>query len=189
MHDQFWAAHGVQVVRTGDVAKIDRDASLFLLLDPYLLVLFHSQKDFDRATRSFFDLAYVRVRDTQERQFRERVVTDEEGRFVKFERHYEGGPFSKHARVVVTRDPKLAGIASLAGTIEIPASPRATLALAACARAQAFLEGRGFVTPQDVKTIAADVLRHRMVPSYEAEAERLTSDILVARLLEHVQVP
>ena len=52
VHDQFWAAHGVQVVRTGDVAKIDRDASLFLLLDPYLLVLFHSQKDFDRATRA-----------------------------------------------------------------------------------------------------------------------------------------
>ena len=91
--------------------------------------------------------------------------------------------------VRATRDPKLAGIASLAGMIEIPASPRATLALAACARAQAILEGRGFVTPQDVKTIAADVLRHRMVPSYEAEAERLTSDILVARLLEHVQVP
>jgi MoxR-like ATPase len=91
--------------------------------------------------------------------------------------------------VRATRDPKLAGITSLAGMIEIPASPRATLALAACARAQAFLEGRGFVTPQDVKTIAADVLRHRLVPSYEAEAERLTSDILVARLLEHVQVP
>jgi MoxR-like ATPase len=73
--------------------------------------------------------------------------------------------------VRATRDPKLAGIASLAGMIEIPASPRATLALAACARAQAFLEGRGFVTPQDVKSIAPDVLRHRLVPSYEAEAD------------------
>ena len=91
--------------------------------------------------------------------------------------------------VRATRTPKEAGISSLVGMIEIPASPRATLALAACARAQAFLEGRGFVTPQDVKSIAPDVLRHRLVPSYEAEAERLTSDALVARLLEHVQVP
>jgi len=114
IHDQFWAAHGVQVVRSDDVARIDRDASLYLLLDPYLLVLFRSQKDFDRARRSFFDVAYVRLRDTQERPFRERVVTDEDGRFVKFERHYEGGPFSKHARVLVTRDPKLAAVWQMA---------------------------------------------------------------------------
>jgi MoxR-like ATPase len=91
--------------------------------------------------------------------------------------------------VRATRSPKEAGIASLEGLIEVPASPRATLALAACARAQAFLEGRGFVTPQDVKSIAPDVLRHRLVPSYEAEAESLTSDALIARLLEHVPVP
>jgi MoxR-like ATPase len=91
--------------------------------------------------------------------------------------------------VRATRDPKGAGIASLAGLIEIPASPRATIYLAAAARAQAFLEGRAFVTPQDVKTIAPDVLRHRLVPSYEAEAEGLTSDALASRLLEHVVVP
>jgi MoxR-like ATPase len=91
--------------------------------------------------------------------------------------------------VRATRNPAEAGIGSLKGLIEVPASPRATLALAACARAQAFLEGRGFVTPQDVKSIAPDVLRHRLVPSYEAEAENLSSDALVARLLEHVQVP
>jgi MoxR-like ATPase len=91
--------------------------------------------------------------------------------------------------VRATRNPAEAGIASLAGLIEVPASPRATLALAACARAQAFLEGRGFVTPQDVKSIAPDVLRHRLAPSYEAEAQDLSSDALVARLLEHVQVP
>ncbi len=77
----------------------------------------------------------------------------------------------------------------MVGMIDIPASPRATIALATAARAQAFLDGRGFVTPQDVKSIAADVLRHRIHPSYEAEAESLTSDALVARLLEHVQVP
>jgi MoxR-like ATPase len=91
--------------------------------------------------------------------------------------------------VRATRDPKGAGIASLAGMIDVPASPRATIALAVGARAQAFLEGRGFVTPQDVKTIAPDVLRHRIHPSYEAEAESLNSDVLVQRLLEHVQVP
>ena len=91
--------------------------------------------------------------------------------------------------VRATRDPKGAGIASLAGMIDVPASPRATIALAVSARAHAFLEGRGFVTPQDVKSIAADVLRHRLHPSYEAEAESLSSDVLVQRLLEHVQVP
>ena len=91
--------------------------------------------------------------------------------------------------VRATRDPKAAGIASLDNLIEVAASPRATIALAMAGRAQAFLEGRGFVTPQDVKSIAPDVLRHRIIPSYEAEAEGLTSDLLVARLLEHVVVP
>jgi MoxR-like ATPase len=91
--------------------------------------------------------------------------------------------------VRATRDPKGAGIASLAGMIDVPASPRATIALASAARAHAFLDGRGFVTPQDVKAIAPDVLRHRIHPSYEAEAESLSSDALVQRLLEHVQVP
>jgi MoxR-like ATPase len=91
--------------------------------------------------------------------------------------------------VRATRDAKGVGITSLVGMIDVPASPRATIALATAARAQAFLDGRGFVTPQDVKSIAADVLRHRIHPSYEAEAESLTSDALVARLLEHVQVP
>ena len=93
------------------------------------------------------------------------------------------------ALVRATRDAKGAGIAALAELIQIGASPRATIALAQAARAQAFLDGRGFVTPQDVKAIAPDVLRHRVVPSYEAEAEGLDSDALVARLLEHVQVP
>ncbi len=91
--------------------------------------------------------------------------------------------------VRATRDPKGVGITSLVGMIDVPASPRATISLAIAARAQAFLDGRGFVTPQDVKAIAADVLRHRLHPSYEAEAESLSSDALVERLLEHVQVP
>jgi MoxR-like ATPase len=88
-----------------------------------------------------------------------------------------------------TRAPKAAGIASLDGLIDLGASPRASIALAQAARAQAFLEGRGFATPQDVKAIAPDVLRHRILPSYEAEAQELDSDALVGRLLEHVQVP
>ncbi len=93
------------------------------------------------------------------------------------------------ALVRATRDAKGVGITSLVGMIDVPASPRATIALATAARAMAFLDGRGFVTPQDVKSIAPDVLRHRIHPSYEAEAESLSSDALIARLLEHVQVP
>lgn len=93
------------------------------------------------------------------------------------------------ALVRATRDAKGVGITSLVGMIDVPASPRATIALATAARAMAFLDGRGFVTPQDVKAIAPDVLRHRIHPSYEAEAESLSSDALVQRLLEHVQVP
>ena len=75
------------------------------------------------------------------------------------------------------------------GLIEFGASPRATIALTLTARAQAFLEGRGYVTPQDVKNVALDVLRHRIIASYEAEAEGLTSDDLVLRILDRVAVP
>ncbi len=77
----------------------------------------------------------------------------------------------------------------MANHIELGGSPRAIIALAQAARAFAFMEGRAFVTPHDVKAIAGDVLRHRIVPSYEAEAEDLTADHLVERLLEHVPVP
>ncbi len=75
------------------------------------------------------------------------------------------------------------------GLIEFGASPRATIALVLTSRAQAFLHGRGFVTPQDVKSVAPDVLRHRIIPSYEAEAEGLTSDDLIARILGGVPTP
>jgi MoxR-like ATPase len=73
--------------------------------------------------------------------------------------------------------------------IEFGASPRATIALTVAARAHAFLDGRGYVTPQDVKSIALDVLRHRIIATYEAEAEGLTSDDLVKRILDAVPVP
>lgn len=69
------------------------------------------------------------------------------------------------------------------------ASPRASLCLAAVARAQAMLQGRAFVMPDDVRAIAADVLRHRIIPSYEAEAEGISSYDLVQQVLEHVPVP
>ena len=69
------------------------------------------------------------------------------------------------------------------------ASPRATIWLALTARAHAFVSGRGYVTPTDIKGVALEVLRHRVIPTYEAEAEGLDSDALVARVLETVPVP
>ena len=90
--------------------------------------------------------------------------------------------------VVASRDPKGAKV-PLDGLVAFGASPRATLALSRAARAHAFLDGRGYVVPQDVKDIAALVLRHRVVPSFEAEAEDKTGDDLVRILLEHVPVP
>jgi MoxR-like ATPase len=91
--------------------------------------------------------------------------------------------------VRATRDPAAAGVKTLANLIQVGASPRATIALAHAARAHAFLDGRGFTTPQDIKSIAPDILRHRLIASYEAEAEGLDTDALVGRLLEHVVVP
>ena len=69
------------------------------------------------------------------------------------------------------------------------ASPRASINLALACRARAFMEGRSFVTPQDVKQLARDVLRHRILLSYEAEAEDLSSDIIIERILAKVPVP
>jgi len=91
--------------------------------------------------------------------------------------------------VGATRDPAGAGMRDLAPLIGFGASPRATLFLARAAKAVALLAGRGFVIPEDIKEIAPDVLRHRLVPTYEAEAQNLTSDDLVARLLDRVEVP
>ncbi|MCC6323058.1 MAG: AAA family ATPase [Phycisphaerales bacterium] len=73
--------------------------------------------------------------------------------------------------------------------ISFGASPRATISLALSSRANAFLEGRAYVTPHDVKTVAMEVLRHRVIVSYEAEAREITSDQLVRRILDHVPVP
>lgn len=90
--------------------------------------------------------------------------------------------------VLATRDPAAYRL-SIADWIQYGASPRATLALTLGAKATAFLSGRGYVTPQDVKTIAPDVLRHRVIITYEAEAEEKTSDDVVRAVLDHVEVP
>ncbi len=91
--------------------------------------------------------------------------------------------------VEATREPGRHGLASLKPLIQYGASPRATINLAVASKAFAFLQGRGYVTPQDVKTIGMDVLRHRVVPSYEAEAENLSPEDLVTRIFEQVKVP
>ena len=90
--------------------------------------------------------------------------------------------------VHATRSPKEYGL-DVARLIEFGASPRATIALTLASRARAFLNGRGYVTPQDVKSVGLDVLRHRVIASYEAEAEGKTSDDLVKAIFDHVPVP
>ncbi len=90
--------------------------------------------------------------------------------------------------VFATRDPAAYKL-DLADYLRYGASPRATLALTLGARAHAFLEGRGYVTPQDVKSIAQDVLRHRIIVSYEAEAEELTSENIIEKILTEIPVP
>jgi len=91
--------------------------------------------------------------------------------------------------VFATREPEEAGLRDLRQSIEIGASPRASLNLVAAARAHAFLRHRGFVTPEDIKAIGLDVLRHRVTLTYEAEAEELTADRVIQRIFERVEVP
>ncbi|MBI4974651.1 MAG: MoxR family ATPase, partial [Candidatus Omnitrophica bacterium] len=91
--------------------------------------------------------------------------------------------------VFATREPKSYKLDELAGLIQYGASPRASIYLAVSAKAHAFLQGRGYVVPQDVKSIGMDVLRHRVIVSYEAEAEDKTSEDIVRRIFEEVEVP
>jgi len=91
--------------------------------------------------------------------------------------------------VFATREPEKRGMKDLAPLIEYGASPRASIALNMAARAHAFLRHRGYVTPEDVKAIGPEVLRHRVVLSYEAEAEEVTSEDIVRRVFEVVEVP
>src|SRR5690606_2501913 len=89
--------------------------------------------------------------------------------------------------VRATREPGTVD-GGLARAVEYGASPRASIAIAAAARARAFLDGRGYCLPEDVKGVAPDVLRHRVLPTYEAEADGLTPDDIVRRILGKVQM-
>ena len=90
--------------------------------------------------------------------------------------------------VAATRDPRLCNL-NIGDLIRYGASPRATIFLANASKANALLAGRGYVTPQDVKSIAPDILRHRVIVTYEAEAEDKTSDDIVKQILDNVEVP
>ena len=91
--------------------------------------------------------------------------------------------------VFATRTPAQAGLPELKDLIEYGASPRATICLHQAARAHAFLRHRGYVTPEDVKSIGPDVMRHRLVLTYEAEAEEITPDDVIRKVFEVVEVP
>ena len=91
--------------------------------------------------------------------------------------------------VLATREPAEYGLKELDGLIEYGASPRATIYLAQAAKANAFLRKRGYVTPEDIKQIGMDILRHRVLLTYEAEAEEMTSEDIVKKVFERVEVP
>ena len=91
--------------------------------------------------------------------------------------------------IFATRDPSNYGIQDLDNIIDFGASPRATINLIRAAKARAFIEHRGYVTPEDIRYIGSDVLRHRIILTYEAQAEELTSDDIINRLFEVIEVP
>ena len=91
--------------------------------------------------------------------------------------------------VIATRDPGTAGLGDLANLISFGASPRAGIFLIKATRAYAFIKGRGYVVPDDVKQLAPDVLRHRIITTFEAEAQDVTSEQIVQRILDNVEVP
>ncbi len=91
--------------------------------------------------------------------------------------------------VFATRNPESFNLKDIKHLIEYGASPRASIYLVKAAKAHAFLQGRGYVTPQDIKTIGADVLRHRVTVSYEAEAQNITSDDLILKIFDKIDVP
>lgn len=91
--------------------------------------------------------------------------------------------------IFASREPEKYGLQSLADLISFGASPRATINLNLAAKAHAFLRGRGYITPEDIKAIGADVLRHRILLTYEAEAEEVTADDIVQKIFDAVEVP
>jgi MoxR-like ATPase len=91
--------------------------------------------------------------------------------------------------VFATRYPEEAGVPKLKNLIQVGASPRASIYLTETAKALAFVRRRGYVTPEDIKTIGRDVLRHRIILSYEAEAEELTTDDIITEIFDNIVVP
>ena len=91
--------------------------------------------------------------------------------------------------IFATRNPDSHGLSDLEGIIDFGASPRATINLVRAAKARAFTEHRGYITPEDIRYIGADVLRHRVILTYEAEAEELTPEDVIQRLFEGIEVP
>ena len=91
--------------------------------------------------------------------------------------------------VIATRNPAAVGLDDLVNLISFGASPRAGIFLISAARAYAFVKGRGYVVPDDIKQLAPDVLRHRIITTFEAEAQDVTSEHIVQRILDNVEVP
>jgi MoxR-like ATPase len=91
--------------------------------------------------------------------------------------------------VFATRNPKEYGLEELAELISYGASPRASINLALGARAMAFIRRRGYVIPEDVRSICMDILRHRIAVTYEAEAEDITSETIISKILNKIEVP
>ncbi|MCL2242743.1 MAG: MoxR family ATPase, partial [Chitinispirillia bacterium] len=91
--------------------------------------------------------------------------------------------------VFATREPEIAGLGDMKDLISYGASPRATLFLTRAARAHAFIKGRGYVTPEDIKSVGMDILRHRVTTTYEAEAENITSEQIIQKIFDSVEVP
>lgn len=91
--------------------------------------------------------------------------------------------------VFATRQPTESGLEDLSGLIEYGASPRATIFLVQAARAHAFIRGRGYVTPEDIKSVGMDVFRHRIIITYEAEAENITTEDIVQKIFDNIEVP
>jgi len=91
--------------------------------------------------------------------------------------------------VFATRNPSGSKLDDLSSLIEYGASPRATIFLVQAARAHAFIRGRGYVTPEDIKSVGMDVLRHRIIITYEAEAENITPEDIIQKVFDNIEVP
>ena len=91
--------------------------------------------------------------------------------------------------VFATREPKRYNLEELTPFIQYGASPRASIYMTVASKAYAFIQGRGYVTPQDIKSVGPDILRHRIIVTYEAEAEEKTSDDIIKKIFDEIEVP